>query len=156
MEYQLLEDVVAKCLIAKADFFVALTIGKFQMMTTIMKIMKIKWSFILFITLKNMVQHSKQSFGFSIPLSKIIEDSGIPFNTATSLHKYRILNAHRIKSLRPKAQALNISPTEMLVVKMEIEEDLVRSKKISKVAKSKVSQASKSKAKRKLITHESV
>lgn len=58
-------------------------------------------------------------------------------------------------ALRPKGQALNISPARMMmVVKKKIVENLGQSKKIFKYVKSKVSLAPKPKAKRKLITHD--
>lgn len=94
--------------------------------------MKINWFFILFNILKNMVQHMKQSLGYAIQLSKLFEDFGIPLNAPPTLHKYRMLNGQNIVALRPKGQALNISPAQMLVVKKDIKEDLVLSKKISK------------------------
>lgn len=116
MEYQLLADVVAKSLIVKASVFAALTVEKFQVMTVIIKSMKINCSSILFNTLKNMVQHSKQSFDFAIRLSKLLEDLGIPLNAATPLHKYKMLNDQSIVASRPKGQALNISPAGLLAV----------------------------------------
>lgn len=98
----MLTDVMAKSLIAKAGSFAPLTVEKFQVITAIMIGMNINWSFILFNTLKNMVQHSKKSFGFAIELSKILEDSRIPLNATTSLHKYRMLNVQCIVALRSK------------------------------------------------------
>lgn len=60
LEYQLLPDVVLKALISNAGSFTAITMEKFQVMTTIMKSMKINWSSFQFNTLKYMMQHSKK------------------------------------------------------------------------------------------------
>lgn len=86
-EYHFLADVMAKALIAKDCTFAAMT-------TAIMNVMKIKWSSFLFNTLKIMVHHSKQSFGFSIQLRKLLEDSDISLNEATSFHRYSECQKH--------------------------------------------------------------
>lgn len=88
-------------------------------------------------------------------MSTLFEDFRIPLNEATTLHRYRKLNAQSIVSLSPKFQALNISLADMLVIKKEINEELEKTKKSSKVGVSKVSKAPKTQAKRKFIIHES-
>lgn len=47
-EYQLLDNVAAKGILAKAGSFAALTLDKFQLMTVIVKGIKVYWSAILF------------------------------------------------------------------------------------------------------------
>lgn len=92
--------------------------------------MKINWSSILFQNLKKMIQSDKQSVGFAISISRLFEDAGVNMRDLIILHKYKILNASTIVSLRPKGRALNISATGILVVKKEIGEELTESNKV--------------------------
>lgn len=70
-KYQVLADIVAKESFEKAGSFDALTVEKFQVMTDIVKGLKVNWSSILFNIFKNMFQASKQSKGFAVQLCYI-------------------------------------------------------------------------------------
>lgn len=104
-------------------------------MTAIMKGVKINRSSILLSTLKNMVQHTKQSFNFAFQLSKMLEDSVIPLYTASSLQRSQMLKAQSVISSRPKRQTLTISTAGLLAVKKDIREEITRVKKGSKETK---------------------
>ncbi|KZV22365.1 hypothetical protein F511_28847 [Dorcoceras hygrometricum] len=74
VEYQLLHDIVAKALCAKAGSFGVVTSEKFDLMVAISVGLKVNWGQILFQTLVAMVHTStKQSQGFAVQLSVLLE-----------------------------------------------------------------------------------
>lgn len=91
-EYQVLVDIVAKGILSKSGLFAAITLEKFQVMTAIIKGMKINWSSILFNIFKNMFQTSNKSKDFVVQLSFIIEDCGIIMENVSAQHKYKVFN----------------------------------------------------------------
>lgn len=66
MEYQLLTDVVAKPIIAKAGSFDVFTNEKFLVIAAIAGEIKVDWSSVLFQRLMAMISLERQSFGFAI------------------------------------------------------------------------------------------
>ncbi|KZV30932.1 hypothetical protein F511_24612 [Dorcoceras hygrometricum] len=71
--YRLLHDIVAKSLSVKADSFDVVMTENFEMMVTISAGLKVNWGHILFQTLDSMVYACKQSQGYVVPLSILLE-----------------------------------------------------------------------------------
>lgn len=67
-DYQVLANIVAKGILSKACSFAFVTLEKFQVITAIVKGVKVNWSSILLGIFKNMFQSYKQSKGFNVQL----------------------------------------------------------------------------------------
>ncbi|KZV15759.1 hypothetical protein F511_32157 [Dorcoceras hygrometricum] len=107
VEYQLLHDIVAKSLCAKAGSFDVVTSENFEMMVAINSGLKVNWGHILFQTLVAMVYiPGKQSQGFVVPLSILLEklvkeDLG----DSLALHPLKVLNNKSVLTYMKKNQA---------------------------------------------------
>lgn len=97
-EYQVLTDIVSKGILAKTGSFAIVTLEKFQVLTAILKGIKVNWASFLFNILKNMFQASKQSKGFAVQLCHIFTDSGLLDEGDLVSHKYKIFSASSISS----------------------------------------------------------
>ncbi|XP_073066007.1 uncharacterized protein [Primulina eburnea] len=116
-EVQLLADIVAKGLLAKAGSFAALTLEKFQAITVIMAGRRLNWQHLIFNILKNMFSSTKQSKGFAIQLSYLMKVKGLVADDLERLSKFKVFNA---KNIFPPKTKLDISPDKFIKIKKEI------------------------------------
>lgn len=126
-------------------------------MTAIIEGVKVTWSDILFGIFKNIFQSSKQSKGFTVQLSYIIDDSGVAIDTKFSPHKYKVFNDASVISHNTHSATLTVSPAQLIQVKKEIGEEKEKEKaqsigkKASKASKTISIVVPKPKTKRKLV-----
>ncbi|KZV40652.1 hypothetical protein F511_34544 [Dorcoceras hygrometricum] len=104
-EYRLLCDIMAKTISVKAEYFNAITMEKFLMLTAIFCGVRINWTNILFNILKKMVPPgSRQAKGYAVQISLLLENvpklelgesSEFPYSkilTDKTVHSYIVLN----------------------------------------------------------------
>ncbi|KZV40494.1 hypothetical protein F511_23831 [Dorcoceras hygrometricum] len=92
MEFQLLHDIVAKALCAKAGSFDIVTSEKFDLMVTISAGLIVNWGQLLFQVLKNMVNNPKRkSQGFAV--TELVKDN---LGESVKLHPQKVLTSKSV------------------------------------------------------------
>ncbi|KZV43859.1 putative F-box protein [Dorcoceras hygrometricum] len=126
VEYWLLNDILAKALIAKVGSFYVVTQERFEMVA-IMGGIKQNWNKILFGILKAMVDPTtKQARGFIVHLSLILEGvHGMQLGESKALPSLKILS---IKSVGTYVAKNKPSPTDFLEEKKKIGEAVYQSR----------------------------
>ncbi|KZV22821.1 hypothetical protein F511_12965 [Dorcoceras hygrometricum] len=104
VECQLLHDIVAKALCAKAGSFDAVTSEKFDLMVDISASLKVNWGHILFQTLVAMVHTpTKQSQGLAVQLSVLLERLvKADLGEFVKLHLLKVLNNRSVHTYMKK------------------------------------------------------
>lgn len=127
-EYQILTDIVAKGILAKAGSFAIATMEKFQILTVILKGTPINWASFLFGIFKNIFQQTKQSKGYGVQICYIFSDSGLLEDEDVPTHKYKVFNAASIKSQGNWSAAIS----NWFKVKQETAEEQQQEKAVEK------------------------
>ncbi|KZV32564.1 hypothetical protein F511_36772 [Dorcoceras hygrometricum] len=98
IEFRLLHDIVAKALCAKAGSFDQVTSKKLDLMIAITAGLKFNWAQILFQVL-NMVQTPKrQSQGFSIQVSTLLQHIKENLGESVKLHSQKVLTSKSVQT----------------------------------------------------------
>lgn len=102
-----------------------------------------------------MEQATKKSKGYVAQLSLMLEDYGIPLDSATALGKFKVFSSQSIISQNTRSATLTISPSQLIEVREEIGEEKDKAKKTSKPTNPSSADVPKSKAKWNLVIEKS-
>ncbi|KZV52921.1 hypothetical protein F511_19077 [Dorcoceras hygrometricum] len=107
VEYRLLNDIVAKLLMAKVGSFDVVTTERLDIMVAVTVGIKINWAHVLFHILAAMVSMpGNQSYGYGVQLSLLLEklvkaDPG----ESVALHPLKVLNTKSVHTYKLQKQA---------------------------------------------------